>query len=258
MDTAIQERINEWLTDDYDIETRTEIEQLVTENNEKELVDRFYKDLDFGTGGLRSIIAAGTNRVNIYTIAKATQGLANYILKQGAEAAKKGVVIAHDPRYMSPEFARVSAKVLAANNIKAYLFKELRPTPLLSFAVRHLGATAGIVVTASHNPKEYNGYKVYWDDGGQIVAPHDTNIIQEVRQITSMKQVKQGDVDKLVSDGLIVYLDEEVETVYLDKSITLSLNPSIIRDTADLVKIVFTPIHGTGITLVPKILDQLG
>ncbi|MCB1194771.1 phospho-sugar mutase [bacterium] len=258
MDSAVRERINEWLTDDYDANTRKEIEQLLASNNEKELIDRFYQDLDFGTGGMRSIIGAGTNRINIYTIAKATQGLANYILKQGAQTAKKGVAIAHDSRHMSPEFALVAAQVLAGNGIKAYLFKELRPTPLLSFSVRHLRTTAGIVVTASHNPKEYNGYKVYWEDGGQVVAPHDVNIIKEVRQITSMQQVKKCDKKQAVADGLIVYLDETVDNAYLDKSVTLSINRTVIRDTADTVRIVYTPIHGTGITLVPAILEKLG
>jgi len=258
MDSAIQNRINEWLTEDYDEQTRAEIQALVDSNNEKELIERFYKDLDFGTGGLRGIIGTGTNRINIYTIAKVTQGLAKYILKQAPKAAEKGVVIAYDSRHMSPEFAMESALVLAGNNIKVYLFQSLRPTPLLSFAVRHFNATSGIVITASHNPKEYNGYKVYWEDGAQIVPPHDRNIINEVLRVTSMKQVSRLDKDTARKKGLLTLIGEDVDEAYYEKAMSLSINPEVIKQNSSDLKIVFTSLHGTGITLIPKLLDKMG
>lgn len=258
MNQAIENRIQEWLSDEYDQKTRNEIQNLIDTDNEKELIDRFYCDLDFGTGGLRGIIGAGTNRINKYTIQKATQGLATYITKQGPEAVKKGVAIAYDSRHQSPEFALEAALVLAGNGIKAFLYESLRPTPLLSFAVRRLGAQAGINVTASHNPKEYNGYKVYWDDGGQVVPPHDKNIISEVRQITSIQQVKLIDKHSAMNNGLLQYIADEVDNAYLDKMESVSLNRECIAQTSDTLSILYTPIHGSGITMVPKLLDRLG
>ncbi len=258
MDSVIQNRVNEWLTKDYDEQTRTEIQELIDSNNEKELIERFYKDLDFGTGGLRGIIGNGTNRINIYTIAKVTQGLAKYILKQDPTSPDKGVVIAYDSRHMSPEFAMESALVLAGNGIKVYLFEALRPTPLLSFAVRHLNATSGIVITASHNPKEYNGYKVYWEDGAQIVPPHDRNIINEVHRVTSMKQVSRLDKETALRKGLLIFIGEEIDEAYYEKAIPLSINPELIKQNCSDLKIVFTSLHGTGITLIPKLLDKIG
>jgi len=258
MDHAIEMHIQEWLSDQYDEETRNEIQQLVDKQDYKELTDRFYKDLDFGTGGLRGIIGAGTNRINKYTIRKATQGLATYIIKQGPEAAAKGVAIAYDSRYKSPEFSLEAALVLAGNGIKVYLFDKLHPTPLLSFAVRHLKAQAGIVVTASHNPKEYNGYKVYWDDGGQVVPPHDVNIIGEVRGTTSLSQVKTISKEEAIENKLLEYVGDDVDNAYLEKAVSLSINPEVVEQTSKDLKIVFTPIHGAGTYLVPKLLDKLG
>ncbi|MDX9702892.1 MAG: phospho-sugar mutase [Candidatus Auribacterota bacterium] len=258
MDKAIEKRIQEWLGNDYDQDTRSEIQKLIDDGNHKELTDRFYQDLDFGTGGLRGVIGAGTNRINTYTIRKATQGLATYIIKQGPSAVKKGVAVAYDSRHKSPEFALETALVLAGNGIKAYLYESLRPTPLLSFAVRYLGAQGGVNVTASHNPKEYNGYKVYWDDGGQVVPPHDKNIISEVRQITSLSQVKLLDKETALKRGLLIYIGEEVDNAYIDKVLPLSLNPQIVKQVGDSVSIVFTPLHGAGITMIPKLLDRMG
>ena len=258
MDHAIEMHIQEWLSDQYDAETRNEIQELVDNQDYKELTDRFYKDLDFGTGGLRGVIGAGTNRINIYTIRKATQGLATYIIKQGSEAVKKGVAIAYDSRYKSDEFALEAALVLAGNGIKAYLFDKLHPTPLLSFAVRYLQTQAGIVVTASHNPKEYNGYKVYWDDGGQVVPPHDVNIIGEVRNIKSLSQVKTISKQEAVDNNLLEYIGDNVDKAYFEKAVSLAINPEIVSRTSKDLKIVFTPIHGTGTYLVPALLDKLG
>ena len=201
-----------WLEDDYfDADTKAELKAL--EGNDKEIEDRFYKELEFGTGGLRGVIGAGTNRMNVYTVRKATQGLANYIIKMGG--ADKGVAIAYDSRFMSPEFADVAALCLAANGIKAYVFDELRPTPELSFALRTLGCISGIVVTASHNPPEYNGYKVYWEDGAQVTAPKDKEIITEVKNVTDYHTVKTMDKAEAVAKGLYNVIGSEIDDKYM-------------------------------------------
>ncbi len=250
MDTAIQKKIDTWLNEDYDQQTKNEILKLQKENPQ-ELVEAFYRDLEFGTGGLRGIMGVGTNRMNQYTVGFATQGLANYLLSC-FKGHKIKVVISHDSRLRSREFAEITAAILSANKIQVYLFEDLRPTPELSFAVRHLKCHAGIMITASHNPKEYNGYKVYWQDGGQLVPPHDKNVINEVNLITSINQVKwQG------NDKLIKIIGEDVDSVYLDKIAKLTLNPAAIKKAKNL-KIVYTPLHGTGITMVPKALEMFG
>lgn len=250
MDTSIQKKIKTWLNEDYDQQTKDEILKMQSENPQ-ELVEAFYRDLEFGTGGLRGIMGVGTNRMNQYTVGFATQGLANYLLKCFNDQKIK-VVISHDSRLRSREFAEITAAILSANKIQVYLFEDLRPTPELSFAVRHLNCNAGIMITASHNPKEYNGYKVYWQDGGQLVPPHDKNVISEVKLITSIKQVKwEGD------DSLIQIIGEDIDSVYLEEIAKLSLNPNAIKKAKNL-KIVYTPLHGTGITMVPKALEILG
>lgn len=249
MTTEIREKAEFWMSDAFDEHTRTAVKALM-EENPKELEDAFYKDLEFGTGGLRGIMGPGTNRVNKYTIAMATQGLSNYIKKATSEK-NPSVAIAHDCRNNSHIFARKSAEVLAANGIKAYLFSDLRSTPELSHAVRHLGCTSGIMVTASHNPKEYNGYKVYWEDGGQIVPPHDKGIIEEVRKIKSPNEIKQKPEKELIA-----IIGEDVDTAYRKITINEIRRPKIIKANSDM-PIVFTPIHGAGIALVP-ILAELG
>jgi len=244
-----------WLEDPYfDEQTRQEL--LALAEDTKEIEDRFYKELDFGTGGLRGVIGAGTNRMNIYTIRKATQGLANYILKQNVQ--DKGVAIAYDSRRFSPEFADEAARCLAANGIKAYIFDELRPTPELSFALRKLGCTAGIVVTASHNPPEYNGYKVYWEDGAQITAPRDKEIIGEVRAVTDFYAVKTMERKEAMEAGLYQYIGEEIDVAYMAELKKQILHPEIIREMAQELKIVYTPFHGTGNKPVRRILAELG
>ncbi|MFW6222582.1 MAG: phospho-sugar mutase, partial [Bacteroidota bacterium] len=221
------------------------------ENDEKALIEAFYKDLEFGTGGLRGIMGLGSNRINKYTIGMATQGLANYLIKQ-FPGEPVHVAIAYDSRINSRTFSETAAKILSANNIHVYLFDDLRPTPELSFAIRELSCKSGIVITASHNPKEYNGYKVYWEDGGQIIAPHDKNIIAEVQAIKSINEIKfNGNPEKIKSIG------ENIDQIYLNKIKTLSLSPDIIKKNKDL-GIVFTPIHGTGVKLVPAALKQIG
>ena len=245
------ERAGRWLDSPIDQSSKNEIRQMM-EHNEPELVECFYKDLEFGTGGLRGIMGVGTNRMNIYTVGMATQGLCNYLLEQFAERDEISVAIAHDCRNNSPRFAEITAQICVANGIKAYLFEELRPTPELSFAIRNLGCQSGVVVTASHNPKEYNGYKVYWEDGGQIIQPHDVNIIREVQRIKSIEEVK-FDGDR----SAIVRLGEEMDHRYIEEVAKQSLNPELIRAHADL-KIVYTPIHGTGVKMVPMALKRLG
>jgi len=240
-----------WLSEEYDAETRKRVQDLLDADGE-ELVDSFYKDLEFGTGGLRGIIGPGTARINRYTIGTATQGLANYILRSVPSDSKPSVAIAHDSRNMSPEFSRIAAEVLSANGIKALLFDSLRPTPELSFTIRELGCQAGIVITASHNPKEYNGYKVYWSDGGQLVPPHDKNIIGEVESISSMTQVKFTP-----NEELIQVLGPEIDEKYINCVRSLSLSPQIIKEQSNF-KIVYTPLHGTGVELVPKCLKAFG
>ncbi len=258
MQPQIQNRINEWLSDNYDDETRNEIQKLIDSNDEEELIDRFYKDLEFGTGGLRGKIGAGTNRMNIYTVGKASQGMANYIIAQGMDAKDKGVVIAYDPRRFSKDFALTTALIMAGNGIRAYLFKELRPTPLLSYAVRKLKATAGIVITASHNPPDYNGYKAYWSNGGQVVPPIDKGIINEAKKITDIKQIKKLSKDEALDKKLLTIIEDEIDKQYLTYLKTLSINSDTNQKMGKDLKIVYTPLCGTGITLVPKALKDWG
>ncbi len=244
-----------WLENDYfDQKTKEELKGI--EGNNAEIEDRFYKDLEFGTGGLRGVIGAGTNRMNIYTVRKATQGLANFIKKQGGE--KKGVAIAYDSRFMSPEFADVAALCLAANGIKAYVFDELRPTPELSFALRTLGCISGIVVTASHNPPEYNGYKVYWEDGAQVTAPKDKEIINEVKAVTDYADVLTMDKETAVAAGLYQVIGSEIDDAYMVELKKQIIHPEVIQEMADDIKIVYTPFHGTGNKPVRRVLSELG
>lgn len=252
-----KKRYEQWLEDEYfDSETKTELEAI--KNDDKEIQERFYKDLEFGTGGLRGIIGAGTNRMNKYTVGKSTQGLANYILKQGEEGKQMGVAIAYDSRNMSPEFAEQAALVLNGNGIKAYVFDELRPTPELSFAVRHLGCISGIVVTASHNPKEYNGYKVYWSDGGQVPYPKDEAIITEVNNIESYSQVKTADRSEAEKAGLYNVIGKEIDDEFIKNVKAQSVNANAIKEVADTFKIVYTPLHGTGNKPVRRVLGEMG
>lgn len=244
-----------WCTDEYfDEETRAELKTL--EGNETEIEDRFYRQLEFGTGGLRGVIGAGTNRMNIYTVRQATQGLANYIIAMNGQ--EKGVAIAHDSRIMSPEFAREAALCLNANGIKTYLFESLRPTPELSFAVREFGCISGIVITASHNPREYNGYKVYWEDGAQITPPHDKNILAEVAKVTEFSQVKTMAEDDARAAELFHVIGTDFDDKYLAELKKQSIHPELIKDMAKDMKIVYTPLHGTGNVPVRRVLKQLG
>ena len=247
----VRQKAQAWLDSPIDEAARKAILSMM-EENETELVESFYRDLEFGTGGLRGIMGVGTNRMNIYTVGMATQGLCNYLLKQFSDREEISVAIAYDCRNNSPLFAEITAQICIANGIRAYLFDSLRPTPELSFAIRQLGCQSGVVVTASHNPKEYNGYKVYWEDGGQIINPHDVNIINEVQQINSISDVK-FDGDK----SAIITLGEEMDTLYLKEVMKQSLNPEVIAACPD-VKIVYTPIHGTGVEMVPRALRELG
>lgn len=252
-----KQRYLDWLNNDYfDAETKAELKAI--ENDDKEIQERFYKDLEFGTGGLRGIIGAGTNRMNKYTVGKATQGLANYILKQGEEGKKMGVAISYDSRHMSPEFAEQAALVLNGNGIKAYVFDELRPTPELSFAVRHLGCTAGIMVTASHNPPEYNGYKVYWADGGQVPYPRDEEIINEVNSIENYSDVKTANKQEAQSSGLFNIIGKEIDDEFVKNVKAQSINSDVIKQVADTFKIVYTPLHGTGNKPVRRVLEEIG
>jgi phosphoglucomutase len=251
MDKAIKEKANKWLNSNIDQSAKDEITGMLENPDQTELIDSFYKDLEFGTGGLRGIIGIGSSRMNKYTVGTATQGLANYLIAcyPGQEIS---VAIAHDSRIKSDYFAETTASIFSANGIKVYFFKELRPTPELSFAIRHFGCQSGVVLTASHNPKEYNGYKAYWNDGAQMVPPHDVNVIKEVAKITDFDLIKfERDESK------IVYIGEEVDNAYLEKISQLVLSPDAIKNQQNL-KIVFSPIHGTGITLVPRILDKIG
>ena len=244
-----------WLNDDYfDAGTKDELKSI--SGNEKEIEDRFYKELEFGTGGLRGVIGAGTNRMNIYTVRKATQGLANYIIKAGTQS--KGVAIAYDSRRMSPEFADEAGLCLAANGIKAYVFDALRPTPELSFALRTLGCTAGIVVTASHNPPEYNGYKVYWEDGAQVTSPRDKEIIAEVRAVTDYNSVKTMDKKEALDKGLYQVIGSEIDDKYMEELKKQIIHPEIIQKVADDIKIVYTPFNGTGNVPARRILKEIG
>lgn len=240
-----------WLSDQYDEETRKQVQNLI-DNDPNELTESFYRILEFGTGGLRGIMGVGTNRMNIYTVAMATQGLANYIKMKFADMKQPQIAIAYDCRNNSKDFAQITADVMTANGIKVFLFSALRPTPELSFAIRELKCQSGIVVTASHNPKEYNGYKVYWEDGGQIVAPHDKNIIAEVQKITDISMVKRKRNAKLIE-----MLDDSFDEIYLDKVMSLSLSPKLIKKHKKL-SFVYTPIHGTGGQVMPKLFAKAG
>lgn len=255
MDENVKKNYEYWCTSPiFDDATKSELKSL--EGNEDEIFDRFYRELEFGTGGLRGVIGAGTNRMNFYTVGKATQGLANFINKQGAAA--KGVAIAFDSRRMSPEFADTAACVLAANGIKAYIFDSLRPTPELSFALRTLGCTAGIVVTASHNPPEYNGYKVYWEDGAQITAPKDAQIIGEVNAIKDYAEIKKMTTEEAKAAGLYEVIGKEIDDKYMEALKKLVLHPEAIKEMASSLKIVYTPLHGTGNVPVRRVLKELG
>lgn len=240
----------------FDEDTRREL--LAIKDNEKEIEERFYRDLEFGTGGLRGIIGAGTNRMNIYSVRKASQGVANFIKKNGPAAIQRGIAIAYDSRHKSPEFALEAALVCAANGIKAYLFDELRPTPELSFAVRHLNAFTGIVVTASHNPKEYNGYKVYGEDGGQLPLEGAAIVLEEINGITDITQVKAMDKEQAIQQGLLQMIGKEIDDEYMACLKTLSIQPDLVKQVADSFKIVYTPLHGTGNKPVRRILEETG
>ena len=250
MEAVIQERSTSWLTGNFDSATKDAIKKMRAENP-KELAEAFYRNLEFGTGGLRGIMGVGTNRMNKYTVGMATQGFANYLL-QTYPGGPVRVAIAHDCRNNSRFFAETTANVFAANGIKVFLFEALRPTPELSFAIRHLGCQGGVVCTASHNPKEYNGYKAYWNDGGQLVPPHDKNVIKEVEKIASVDDVKWSGGEKNIT-----IVGKELDEVYIEMVKSLSVYPEVIAKQHDL-KIVYTPIHGTGITMVPKVLERFG
>ncbi len=253
-----REKFDEWLSSDY-FDQKTKEELLAIRNDEKETEDRFYKDLEFGTGGLRGVIGAGTNRMNIYTVRKASQGLANYIIKNaGEEGKKKGVAVSYDNRRMSPEFADETALCLNANGIKAYVFDALRPTPELSYALRTLGCIAGVMVTASHNPPEYNGYKVYWEDGAQVTPPHDNGIIAEVNAITDYSSVKTMDKEEAKKAGLYNVIGKEIDDSYMEELKKQIIHPDVIQAVSGDIKIVYTPFHGTGNVPVRRVLDELG
>ena len=248
-------KYEKWLNDPcFDENTKKELKEI--KGNDKEIEDRFYKDLEFGTAGLRGVIGAGTNRMNKYTVGKATQGLANFILKEGTQ--DKGVAIAYDSRHMSKEFSEETALCLNANGIKTYVFESLRPVPELSFTVRKLGCTAGVMITASHNPPEYNGYKVYWDDGAQIVLPKDKQIIDEVNAITDFSTIKTMDKKEAVEKGLYVQIGKEVDDDFVNTLKSLVLNPDVIKKEQDNVTIVYTPLHGAGNVPVQRVLKELG
>lgn len=251
MEKNIQIKVDKWLNENYDDDTKNEIRNL-TINNEKELIDSFYKELEFGTGGLRGIMGAGTNRMNKYTVGAAAQGLSNYIIKFFGEKEKIKVAVAYDSRNNSRFFAETVSNIFSANGFEVFLFDALRPTPELSFAVRYLNCKAGVVITASHNPKEYNGFKAYWNDGGQIVPPHDKNIIVEVNKISEIEQIKFEAIK-----AHIYIIGEEIDNIYLKKIKELSISPEIIEKNSDL-KIVYTAIHGSGVNLVPKVLKNFG
>ena len=250
-----KETYEAWLSNPYfDEETKKELRDIA--GDDKEIKERFYADLEFGTAGLRGIIGAGTNRMNVYTVRKATQGLANYII--GQKAQDKGVAIAYDSRRMSPEFADEAACCLAANGIKAFVFETLRPTPELSFAVRELGCISGINITASHNPPEYNGYKVYWEDGAQITPPHDAGIMAEVKAVTDYAAVKTMSKDEAIKAGLYKSIGAEIDDRYMEELKKNVLHPNCIKKASDDLKIVYTPLHGTGNLPVRRILKELG
>lgn len=251
LDQELQAKVNQWLSSEYDEATRAALQILIDNNEVTELTDSFYKDLEFGTGGLRGIMGVGSNRINKYTIGKATQGLANYLKKQFPNQVIK-VAVAYDSRNNSQSLGTLVADVFAANGIQVYLFNELRPTPVLSFAIRHFGCQSGVMLTASHNPKEYNGYKAYWNDGCQLTAPHDTNVITEVNAIHSVSQISFQPIPEN-----IIPVGDEIDEIYINENKKLSIHPEAVEAQKDL-KIVFSPIHGTGITIVPKLLEAWG
>ncbi|MCI1648255.1 MAG: phospho-sugar mutase [Bacteroides sp.] len=248
----VTEKALKWLSPSYDAETQAEVKRMLENEDKTELIESFYKDLEFGTGGLRGIMGAGSNRMNIYTVGAATQGLSNYLNECFKDKEQIAVVVGHDCRNNSRKFAEISADIFSANGIKVYLFEDMRPTPEMSFAIRHLGCQSGIILTASHNPKEYNGYKAYWDDGAQVLAPHDKGIIDEVNKIASAADIKfKGNKE------LIQIIGEEVDKIYLDQVKTVSIDPEAIARHRDM-KIVYTPIHGTGMMLIPRALKMWG
>lgn len=251
LDQQTKSRIDQWLSAEYDAETVAQVQQLVDNNEETELLDSFYKELEFGTGGLRGIMGVGSNRINKYTLGKATQGLANYLKKQFPDQQIK-VAVSYDSRNNSQTLGHLVADVFSANDIHVFLFEQLRPTPMLSFAVRHFNCQSGVMLTASHNPKEYNGYKAYWNDGGQLVAPHDENVITEVNAIASVKDIKF----ERNSDNITI-VGADFDDIYVQANKRLSIHPEAVEAQKDL-KIVFSPIHGTGITVVPKMLEAWG
>jgi phosphoglucomutase len=250
--TAVKNKAKGWLTDSYDAETRAQVQALLDKEDPSDLIEAFYKDLEFGTGGLRGIMGAGTNRMNIYTVGAATQGFSNYLKKEFAHLEQIKVVIGHDCRNNSRKFAEISADIFSANGVKVYLFDDLRPTPEMSYAIRKLGCQGGIILTASHNPKEYNGYKAYWDDGAQMIAPHDKNTIAEVNKIRSASDIRFNGNSRLIE-----IIGEDVDKQYIEELTSVSLSKDAIMRHHDL-KIVYTPIHGTGVRLVPETLKAFG
>ena len=252
MESKILELAEKWSKAPFDDETREEIKNLIDSKNEKELEDRFYRSLEFGTGGLRGIIGAGTNRMNIHTVGAATQGLANYIISQGK--ASMGVVVSYDSRIKSDIFSKDTASILAANGIKVYIFDDIMPTPLCSFAIRELKAVSGIMITASHNPPKYNGYKVYWNDGCQITPPHDTAIIKEAEKVDEITKVKRGNFDEFVKSGMIVLIGKDIQNKYIENLSKVVMNDDIEKN----IKIVYTPLHGTGYRILPEVMKHFG
>lgn len=248
----VTEKAQRWLAGNYDDETKKEVEKMLDNEDKSLLIDAFYKELEFGTGGLRGIMGAGSNRMNIYTVGSATQGLSNYLLQEFADLPEIKVVIGHDNRNNSRKFAEISANIFSANGIKVYLFEALRPTPEVSYAIRKLGCQSGVMMTASHNPKEYNGYKAYWNDGAQVLAPHDKNIIAEVNRIKDVNDIKFDGNPKLIN-----IIGKDMDLAFLEEVKKLSLSPDVIKRQHDL-KIVYTPIHGAGITLIPDALKAVG
>ncbi len=248
----VQLKAQQWLDGQYDDATKAAIKEMMNKADKTELIDSFYKDLEFGTGGLRGIMGAGSNRMNIYTVGSATQGLANYLNQAFASLDQIKVVVGHDCRNNSRLFAETVANIFSANGIKVYLFDSLRPTPEISFAIRHLNCQSGVIITASHNPKIYNGYKAYWNDGAQIIEPHDNNIIAEVNKIASVADIKfKG------NPALIEIIGEKIDNLYLNEVKKISLDPSVISRQSDM-KIVYSPIHGTGYKLIPQSLRNIG
>ncbi|MGN1257864.1 MAG: phospho-sugar mutase, partial [Candidatus Limisoma sp.] len=248
----VTEKAKKWLSPEYDAETRAAVQAMLDNEDKTDLIESFYKDLEFGTGGLRGIMGAGSNRMNIYTVGAATQGLSNYLKVAFKDLPEIKVVVGHDVRNNSRKFAEIVADIFSANGIKVYLFDSCRPTPEMSFAIRHLGCQSGVIITASHNPKEYNGYKAYWDDGAQMIAPHDVNTIKYVNEVKSVSEIKfNGDKSKIQIIG------EDIDSIYLEKIKSLSLSPEAIKRHHDL-KIVYTPIHGTGMKLIPRSLKNFG